>query len=298
MRSAVAILTVSAACNQLLDIPEVHRDACDFDAPFTRFNPVGGIESELGEQSAQLSGDELTLVFSRRTIAGSPAEQVSRFGDLYMAQREHPGDDFHSVTALDELNTNADEASASLSGDQLRLYFDRRDSSARYQIFMASRPARTERFDAPTPITLGDGNGSNIEPFITSGAIAFASKQSDGSAHLFTADGRGTSFAAPRQLASLEILPSPAAYENPVMSFDGLTIYFSAPPDNASPPDIWRASRAAPDQPFGPPHVIAEFDTISSDRPTWISEDSCRLYFITNRTGRGFSLWLASRSPR
>jgi hypothetical protein len=199
--------------------------------------------------------------------------------------------------ALDELDTDLDEASASLSGDQLMLYFDRRDPSGRSQIFVASRPAPTARFDTPTPITLGDGRGSDIEPFITSDAIAFASRQSDGSAHLFTADGHGTSFAAPRSLATLEILPSPTAYDNPVMSFDGLTIYFSAPPDNASPPAIWRASRAAADQPFGPPQVVAGFDPITSDRPAWTSKDSCRLYFITNRTGRGFALWLASRSP-
>ena len=64
------------------------------------------------------------------------------------------------------------------------------------------------------------------------------------------------------------------------------------------PQDIWTASRAAVDQPFGPPHALDELDSISADRPTWLSADSCRLYFVTNRAGRGSEVWMASRAAR
>jgi hypothetical protein len=248
-------------------------------------------------QSAQLSRDELTIVFSRVTIAGTQDAPVPRHGDLYMAHRNHLADDFEDAVALDELNTELDERTASLSDDKLTLYFDRQDLSQRYQILAASRFAPGEPFGAPAPILLRDPVTSDIEPFIASNGLFFASRSSDGSASLFTADGGGTSFAAIRRLASLEVLPAPIAYEHPVVSSDGLTIYFSATPDRAAPRDIWRASRSDPEQPFGSVHAVAELNTISAENPTWISEDSCRLYFMTNRTGQGLGLWLASRTP-
>jgi hypothetical protein len=297
MRRLAVTLILASGCDQVLGVPEVHHGPCDPASAFVRLGPVAGLDSELGEQSAQLSRDELTIVFSRVTISGTQDAPVPRYGDLYMARRDHLADDFHDVVALDELNTELDEQTASLSDDQLTLYFDRRDPAQRYQIFAASRSAPGENFGAPTPIALGDQPGSDVEPFITSSALFFASRENDGSASLFTATGRGTSFLAAHKLVALETLPAPTAYEHPVVSSDGLTIYFSAPPDNATPRDIWRASRSDPVQPFGAPRAVAELNTVSAEQPTWISEDSCRMYFTTNRTGRGFGLWLASRAP-
>jgi len=295
MRGLGFVPLLATACNQLLELPDVHRGACGSEAPFIYLAPVGGLDGELGEQGAQFSRDELTIVFSRLTVVGPAENPIPRLGDLYIVQRDARDDVFGAATALSELNTELDELHASLAEDGLTLYFDRSDPSHRYHIFAASRSARDEVFGAPVAIALGDPSSSNGGPFITPTAIFFASTRSDGSASLFTANGRGASFEPPRRLASLETLPAPTAYDNPVVSSDGLAIYFSAPPDNATPRDIWSASRAEPDQPFGPPHAVAALNTASAERPTWISDDNCRLYFVTNRTGRGFALWVASR---
>jgi hypothetical protein len=291
------VMLIASACNQWLGAPEVHRGPCDPGSSFVHLAPVAGLGSELGEQSAQLSRDELTIVFSRVTIAGTQDAPVPRRGDLYIAHRNHLGDAFQDAVALDELNTELDERTASLSDDKQTLYFDRQGPSQRYQIFAATRSAPGEPFGAPTLIVLRDQASSDIEPFITPSALFFASRSNDGSASLFTADPSGTSFAATRQLTSLEVLPAPTAYEHPVVSSDGLTIYFSAPPNSAAPRDIWRASRSDPEQPFGSVRAVAELNTLSAENPTWISGDGCRLYFMTNRTGQGLGLWLAYRTP-
>jgi hypothetical protein len=291
----LAVVPLLAACNQLLEIPDIHRGDCDADAPFVQLAPVAGLDAELGEQGGQLSRDERTIVFSRLTVAGNPASPVPHLGDLYLAERDTPDAPFGAATALVELNTELDELGASLSEDRLTLYFDRSDLSQRYHIYAARRSSPVDVFGAPVALALGDGTRSDRQPFITPAAIFFASTRSDGTASLLAASGRGTSFEPARPLASLETLPGPTAYENPVVSTDGLTIYFSAPPDNATPRDIWTASRAVLDQPFGSPHPVAALNTLNAERPTWISDDSCRLYFVTNRAGRGFSLWMASR---
>lgn len=293
---AAALLLLATGCNELLGTPDVQRGACDAGARFVDLEPVAGLDDTLGLQGAQLSGDELTVVFSRPAIVSSPAGAAARYGDLYVAHRDHRGDAFQPAVALDALNTDVDEHSAALSADQQVLYFDRWGPAQHYQIFAASRRSGPGDFAAPVSVGLGSDAGSQIEPFVTGDALYFASRSADGSAHLFEADGAGTSFAAPRQLGALETLPSPTAYEDPVVASNGLTIYFSAPPDNASPQDIWTATRAAADRPFGVPRPVTELDTISAERPTWISGDSCRLYLLSNRTGQGFRLWVASRA--
>lgn len=288
----VLLLVSMAGCNQILGTSQARHGTCDPETPFIHVAPVAGLESALGEQSAQLSRDELTIVFSRLTIS---APVLSRYGDLYMAHREHLGDDFREVVALDELNTGANEISPSLSDDQHTLYFARGGPAVRYQIFAASWPSPRGPLGNSVPIALGDAGESELEPYITSSAIFFTARRGDGSASLFTAAGRRTSFEPAHRLESLEIHAPAGAYGSPVVSSDELTIYFSAPPDNASQPDIWISSRSSVDRPFGAARAIAELNTVSGERPAWISEDSCRLYFVTNRAGQGYGVWMASR---
>lgn len=295
IRGLAVVAMFTAACNQLLDTPEVHRGPCSHMAELVQLAPVGGLPSDLGVQAAQLSRDERSIVFSRLTVAGPEGDPVSRLGDLYVARRARPTDPFGDAVPLEELNTEFDEHSASLSDDALTAYFDRRDQSQRYRIFVATRPEPAAPFAQPAPVALGDGTESEVEPFITDTALFFASRRSDGAATLFAAAGRGVPFAPPRSVMALEMQPFATTVENPVVSFDGLTIYFSAPPDPASPRDIWMAARPDVGQAFGAPRRIAAVSSPSDDRPTWISEDNCRLYFLTNRTGQGFALWMASR---
>jgi hypothetical protein len=235
------------------------------------------------------------VVFSRVMVGGTVAAPVARRGDLYIAHREHLGAAFHDAVPFDELNTDDDERAASLSEDQSTLYLDRRDAPGRSRILVTHRGSPADRFAVPTPVDVGDA-GDPGDPFVTPGALFYAVRRADGTASVFTADRLGGALAAPRRLDALEALPFPAVYEAPVASTDGLTLYFAAPPDRASPPDIWVASRTGGDPRFGAPRVVAELGSISADRPVWLSADRCRLYFVTNRAGRGAELWMGSRA--
>jgi hypothetical protein len=288
LRSLVFVLVT--ACNQVIDIPEVHPGACDPGAVFARVVPVGGLGA-VGEQSARLSRDELTIVFSREL----PDAPDKRFGDLYIAHRDHRDDEFGKATALDELNSSFDEFSASLSDDMRTLYFDRQVEDRRYEILAATRSAPDKPFGVPTVVSLGADASSNSEPFITDTAIFFTSTRSGGLASLFSAMGGGTSFEVPEPLMTGAL---DTAYEHPAITFDGLTIYFSKPPENTKR-DILSASRSGPDEWFGALRPVAALNTDSTEFPVWISEDNCRLYFMTDRTQSSvkpnFELWMASR---
>lgn len=287
-RLGSCVVALTAACS--VDIPDVHAGFCDPDAAFVHLAPVAGLGG-LGEQTARLSPDELTIVFSRELPAPVP-----RYGDLYVAHRAHRSDDFDDATALDAVNSDADEFSASFSDDMLTLYFDRQVDEQRYEILAVTRARSSDPFGGPVTIPLGADSSSNFEPFAAAGAIFFASTRSSGVANLFAASGAGTSFGSPAP-----VMPptSEVAYEHPVVAVDELTIYFSAPSDSSTKRDIWTAARSARDQPFGAPHPVAALNTASTEYPTWISPDSCRLYFMTDRTQSAlrpnFELWMASR---
>ena len=284
------ILVSTMACTDLLGIPEPVRGPCDPDAAFVHRAPVGGIGGDSGEQYARLSRDELTVLFSRQNLNGP----VNTHGDLYLAHRDRLDDDFRDVTALSEVNSDLDEFGASLSDDLLTLYFDRQVEAPRYEIFAARRSATGDRFGKPQQVDLGNDSSSNLEPFITATGMAFASTR-DGLVTLFTAIGHGTVFEPPRRLIPVGTRTPSTAIEHPVVAFDGLTVYFSAPPEHAVARDIWTASRPALDAPFGAPRAVTMLNTADHEIPASVSEDNCRLYFLTGSNPVALELWVASR---
>lgn len=281
-------LAAAPACAEVLDLPELHRGDCSPDAAFTHIAPVPGLAHDL-VQAAQLTSDELTIVFSRATLAPTP-----RYGDLYLAHRARVGDPFGDARALDEVNTEFDELGASLSDDLRTLYFDREDRDRAYRILVATRASADEPFGPATAVDLGDDTTSNFEPFRTADGLYFGSTRGNGIASLFEAWGSGPAFGAPLWLGSLEAVAAPTAYENPVPSADGLTIYFGAEPTGARAKDIWVAHRSSPGARFDPPRLVTALNTDAFENPSWLSPDGCHLYFMTDRAGAA-ELWLASR---
>ena len=68
----------------------------------------------------------------------------------------------------------------------------------------------------------------------------------------------------------------------PVVSADQLTLYFARA--NASGVfDIWTSSRASPSAAFGVASVVPGLQTEYEEFPSYVSDDHCRLYFVSNR---------------
>jgi len=290
----LALAMLVPGCVQAIDGPVVHEADCSSDADFVTLGPVAGLEQASGVQGAQLSRDELTMVYSQISYGGTAAQPTDRFGDLYLAHRAHADDPFGEARALDEVSSAQDELTGSLSDDLLTLYFDRQVSDRRYQIFRATRRSPDGRFDEPAPLALGGDGSSDFEPFVTADGLFFGSTRRSPFASLYHAERRGLAYAAPEWLMTLSVLPA-TAYEMPVVSADGLTIYFAVlNDDHGTTRDIWMASRADTLQPFVRPHPVLSINTPARETPAWLSSDRCRLYFFTDRAG-AVALWRAAR---
>jgi hypothetical protein len=148
------------------------------------------------------------------------------------------------------------------------------------------------------PMTAVSGPAEDAFPFAApSGGMYFASNR-DGDMTICFAARAGVSFATP---ALAESLHEPGTISNlPVVSADGLWIYFASSRGGAGAQgelDVWGAHRESLDSPFAAPVAVPELNSPSSDRPSWISNDGCRMYLTSTRPG-GLGLldvWLAER---
>lgn len=84
----------------------------------------------------------------------------------------------------------------------------------------------------------------------------------------------------------------------PTISSDGLKLYFgSNRPEGAGDHDLYQATRATVNDPFGNVMNLGAINTSFDDRPGDISENGLTLYFHSDRPGGvfGFDLYMATR---
>jgi len=258
--------------------------------PFDSFAPVAGIKTTAAEQNAWLSHDELTVIFGRFT--------PGRKNDFFIASRAVRTDAFANVRPLSELNSLDQEYRAFMSDDGLNIFFDRQDSSTGYHILTAVRSSPAAQFGAAAPVASVNDMGGNYEPFLTPEGMYLGSERGGNLSDLFLAPRVGAGFGAPVRLG----VSSSAPEEMPVVSSDGLTLYFAARDRDPAGQswDVWMATRADLGQPFSAAALVnasnGMINQAGRDIPAWISDDDCRLYYTTDRDG-DLDVWVASRTP-
>jgi len=89
-------------------------------------------------------------------------------------------------------------------------------------------------------------------------------------------------------------LADPDKQGNPWLSADGLTLYFDS---GTGDTELFRASRPARDQPFGPRVAIPELTTPVEDTGLVLTADGLRGVISSSRAGgAGFDLWQVDRA--
>jgi hypothetical protein len=86
----------------------------------------------------------------------------------------------------------------------------------------------------------------------------------------------------------------------PVLSRDGLTLYFSSPrmSGGQGKANIWVAVRSTISDGFGTPVPVSELNETASNvfnQPSWISVDGCRVYLSQTVIGVGSRVFVAVR---
>jgi Tol biopolymer transport system component len=102
----------------------------------------------------------------------------------------------------------------------------------------------------------------------------------------------GTSFSSPAPVGGIA---SPSDEGDPVVTPDGLTIYFRS--DRAATVggyNVYVATRADVGDAFSDVQLVPNVNTDADEGPSWISPDDCRLYLSSDVTGSN-DIYVATR---
>jgi Tol biopolymer transport system component len=257
---------------------------------------VPQLSSDAIEVNVRLSPDERTAFVASNRDGGLGGV------DLYTSTRPTRTDPFNAPSPL-ALNTVFEDTHPSLSFDGLALYFgstrpDPDGGTTATNIYVSRRGTSTLPFVGATYVPELSGPSDDSFPYSApSGGIYFASTRL-GEMDLFFAAPAGASFGVP---VPIENAHEPGTISNlPVSSADGLWLYFASSRTSGGAKgelDIWVMHRASLESAFGPPVNVEELNTTSSDRPSWISGDGCRIYLTSTREGGigNLDVWRAER---
>jgi Tol biopolymer transport system component len=239
----------------------------------------------------RLTWDERIVTFHARASASI---------DVYIATRSNRTDPFDAPRPVTALNSPFSDYDPDLSADGLTIaYAPVLGDGGLQHILTATRPTVDAAFGAPQRATVLDGTSDDIQPFLTLDGteIWFSSARLDGTYDRIYRAARDSSGAFGPPVLVGELGTSTSDSDLPVLSADGLTIYFESDRSGGKGGgDIWTATRPTKSSPFGPPTNVTELNSALEEGPTWLSPDNCRLY-LGGDPVNGYDMWVAERSP-
>ena len=199
---------------------------------------------------------------------------------------------FGSPQVATDVSSPSIDADPFLSADGLSMYMrsTRPGTLGDGDIFIATRATTTSAFSTPVDLPNVSSPADDREPYVTNdGSELWLASSRAGSVQLFRALVVDGAFGA---VSAVTELNAPGAEdEAPVLASDGLTVYFASNRDGAT--QVYVAHRLAMNAPFAAPTLVAGINTAGAS-PSWISPDSCRLYF-TRPSPSGIQLYVATR---
>jgi hypothetical protein len=273
------------------------QGACDPTAAFGMPVPLAAFNTAANEDAIFLSDDQLTALLSSDRPGGSGGY------DMWIAVRSDPQAPFSAPEPVAGVNSADDERQPALSGDSLHLYFMSNHGTSAYRIVEATRNGVTGGFAPPIDVAGLDSGAGDISPWLSKEGtqIYFGSGRANGIGgnDIYVAD---LSAAGASNAIDLAAVDSAANDASPVLSGDGLTLYFASKrtdPAARGNDDIWVARRTAVGDPFGAPVPVTELNSAAADGPRWLSSDGCTLYFTSDRNGGqgGYDVYTATRGP-
>jgi hypothetical protein len=292
--------------------PDADASPCDLTKPFgADASLVRGLE-DYPLLSARFTPDETTAFLS---LVTDPTQASS---DLYFAAR---GDRDASFSLLGPLpNVNAPPSASywpTLTADGTLLYFESSRSlttvDGGYQndlsrIWSATRQAGPGTdFANPTiqnAFQLAEGSLPEGAPYLhPSGRSLYFFSYARGG------HGAGDIFVAKflpdglvQSIDNVDAVNTEITEIAPVITLDETTLYFAR---EGADRNIWVSTRATPSDAFGLAVEVTELNTANDEFPSWVSDDQCRLYFVSNRFAgadggadagaASYRLWVAER---
>jgi hypothetical protein len=265
---------------------------CDLAKDFAAPMPLLELPWQRGDfqSSASLTADEKTLYFCQ----GNPNT------DIFVATRSDGAAPFGQPKRVSELSGDSAETHVGVALDGKTIFFSRALTQGIRLHFAtsssgvfgnlgviefpdASAISPFQRIDDFTPSVRGD-------------LLYFSSQgRSSGSSDIFKVS---IPYASVKPSDVAELNTNQYRDEHPVLSADGLQIYFASSRPPSQSVDVWQASRNAPGDNFLPPKIVPALSSAEEDFPTWLSPDGCTIYLsrqVIMSDQPGYRIFVARR---
>lgn len=173
-----------------------------------------------------------------------------------------------------------------------RLFFQHAEVGST-QIYSATRASVQQEFGTAAPLAINGPGTTREEPWVVDDSTVYFASDVAGAEDLFVAQINAAGAALPVQGVNDPV----AQDEHPVVTPDELVIYFSSDRHSGGigNKQIYVASRSDKTMPFSQPARVNDIEVgMGNNRPTWLSDDGCTLYFTSDREG-AYRVYRATR---
>ena len=256
--------------------PDAAAARCDPSKPFGPPALIPSINSDVRDQGAELI-DDLTIIFGSDRPPGT---------GLYVATRATPTGPFGTPAPLTAINATGGATGPTLTADGLTMYYALTTGQDPGDIYVTHRNSRADAFVAGTRVAGVNTTAADLDPFISAdgATLYFDSAQGGTALHLYVALRQPSgSFATPQALTAFN---TGAVDGHPVLSPDGLTLYWSSTRTDGGPKggtDIWSARRTSTAGEFAGPAPVAELNSPMNESMSWVSPDNCMVLLQSDR---------------
>ena len=253
------------------DAPKICDPDSAWGAPVEVTELTDGV---LDTEGARLSSDQLTVFMSRTNGTD---------GTIMIAKRATTAAPFGTVSGLKGIGTGADHY-PTLSPDETSLVFSRQRAITPFDDDLVISTKVAGAFGTPAGLSgLAKVKFNERQP-------SYASDEAIWLTTFVSFDGGPAVSRVNRSpkvtvssyglLESIDLQTLPTKSDShPVLSSDGLRLYFASDRGATTDTNVWVAKRANTSAVFGPPTAVAELNAaIKNDAPTWLSADNCTIY--------------------
>jgi hypothetical protein len=259
---------------------------CDVAKPYGAPVLLPGLSSASLEIGVELTADMLDgVMWSSR----------SGTDRIYEVTRASTVDDFGMPQLVPNLGSvsGVPDRDPVLTGDGLTLVFTSTRTGT-WDLFLTTRPSRTQPFAPPVAITELATAGDDWGPFISSDGLGLYYILGADIAYSRRAN-TASAWSAPGTI--LANVSSASSEFEPAVTSDELTMFWASdrPDGGMGGLDIWKATRSTKADPFGTPTPVTELNSTGDDLPSWVSDDLCQMFMTRTNGAASWDLYVATK---
>ncbi len=206
-----------------------------------------------------------------------------------------PSAPFAAPVPLDGLNTTLDDATARLSPDELTIVFTRRQTSALYDLYQATRASRDAAFGSVELLATVNSVNSEVWPSISLDGLTLAFDSDRGTPGMFRIYFAKRATTAERFAAATAVPELMVREVNPLLVNDHALYFTSVVRTGQGLEDIWRAEINVNGMVGTPAAVLGGVNSPAEEVAATLTEDELRIYF-RRTVGTEPDIFTASRS--